>query len=110
MNESTLTIIFHRKRGKVVDEMKLALEANKLLVSVITTGIGWVSFIFIIVLLRQFVITGITLAMKELILHGNETIQRQLIKHLTNRPMLLKELYGELQDMYSTKIKKGVEE
>jgi len=81
--------------------METALKINAELVSILTTTIGWGAFIIVLLVVRNFVIVAFTRAVQALIVHGDEAMQRQIIKHLTDKDQLARDLYEEMKEKFS---------
>lgn len=85
-----------------METVATAVQINQMLISILTTCIGWIGFIIVLLILKNFFSTAITRAAQELIMRSDASTQRLIIKHLADREMLLEELYNELKPRYET--------
>jgi len=82
--------------------MEQALTANQMIVGILTTIIGWGGFIAVLVVLRNFIIAGITQAMMAYLFRANDTnFTRLIVRRLTDGDYAdAKELYLGLKEKF----------
>lgn len=69
-------------------------------VRLFTDAIGWIGCIFILIVLRNFVVYGISAVFRDAIVNASGERQRLLIRFLVNKEMVLGDLYTYLKERY----------
>lgn len=66
-------------------------------VRLFTEAIGWVGIIVLLIVLRNFIIYGISAVFRDAIVNASTKKQRLLIRFLVNKDMVLGDLYQYLK-------------
>jgi hypothetical protein len=67
-------------------------------VRLFTDAIGWVGAILLLLVLRNFIIYGISAVLRDAIVNASAEKQRLLIRFLVNKDMVLSDLYKYLRE------------
>ncbi|MCK4539776.1 hypothetical protein KAU09_01320 [Candidatus Parcubacteria bacterium] len=69
-----------------------------MLVAIISTIIAWGGFIAVLAILRKFIVIGITSGAIYIFANGGDsTLNRLIVRHLTDKDVSARELYDELR-------------
>ena len=77
-------------------------------VRLFTDTIGWFGVIVILIVLRNFIIYGISAVFRDAIVNASPEKQRLLIRFLVNKDMVLGDLYEYMKERFEPK--EGLEE
>ena len=77
-------------------------------VRLFTDTIGWFGVIVLLIVLRNFIIYGISAVFRDAIVNASPEKQRLLIRFLVNKDMVLGDLYEYMKERFEPK--EGLEE
>lgn len=69
-------------------------------VRLFTDTIGWVGVIVLLIVLRNFVVYGVSAVFRDAIVNASAEKQRLLIRFLVNKDMVLGDLYQYLKERF----------